>query len=130
MGVAYDQTGSSLVHASSNGIWRAGERCPDIYLTAVSSGKPQRLYSIMSYGQTLFVSIGGHQGDDFKGKDNVKLLTILPASGREDGCVDSTATFRSDYVAQGEAFVVVVRPDLYIGYVGNQQEAGFYLRRI
>ena len=130
MGVAYSQTGSSLVHGSSNGIWKTGERCPDIYLTSVKARKSQRLYTIVSYGQVLILSIGGSQDSSFVGKDKSRLLTILPTRGCGDGRVDDTCTFMSDYVVPGKDFVVVVRPDLYIGYVGDIQGAHLYAKRI
>ena len=128
MGVAYDGLGSELISESERGIWKAGRRCPDIYLSQAGNDT-KRLYSILSYGKFLVIAVGARQGCHRYFTDLCTHLTLLPAvSTREEANGDSDKTpaeeniFSSDIVAQDDAFVVIVRPDMYIGYVGVGEE--------
>ncbi|KAK6225520.1 FAD monooxygenase [Colletotrichum tabaci] len=133
MGVAYDGTGSPLVHESSHGIWTAGRRCPDVLLAPVSGGEPKRLYELVSsqYGKHLVLRVGGQPGAS-RGAPSagVRLFNIKPQQTEEEtrttstGAGDSPAelsssTFTAEWAADDDNFTVVVRPDMYIGYVGQ-----------
>lgn len=122
MGVSYDEVGSELIHVSSRGLWIAGKRCPDLELTPVAgtSQEATRLYSIVDYGKYLVLSIGGQleEGSTSKFGDITRALTLLPASS--DGAPQPTGeAFRSELIGADESFTVVIRPDMYIGYVGT-----------
>ncbi|KAG8163836.1 hypothetical protein KVR01_005754 [Diaporthe batatas] len=121
MGVSYDEVGSELIQNSSSGLWIAGKRCPDIELTPVASESKQatRLYSIVEYGKFLVLSIGGspEEGSTSSFEDVARVLTLLP-----EGAAASPSTgeaFSSGLIGSGESFTVVIRPDMYIGYVGT-----------
>lgn len=122
MGVAYDEVGSELIHVSSRGLWIAGKRCPDIELAPVAgtSQEATRLYSIVEYGKYLVLSIGGQleQESPSNLKDVTRVLTLLPATS--DGTPQSTGeAFKSEVIGADESFTVVIRPDMYIGHVGD-----------
>ncbi|KAI1852997.1 hypothetical protein JX265_012886 [Neoarthrinium moseri] len=133
MGVAYDGTGSALISESEVGIWKAGKRCPDFSLLGSESGEPQRLYSIVPYGQFLILSIGSRQ-DHCQPREELPTthLTILPsvAGGVQSATGGTSSTYEADIVTSAEPFKVVVRPDMYIGYVGNEAGVNEYMDSI
>lgn len=122
MGVAYDEVGSELIHVSSRGLWIAGKRCPDLELTplAASSQDATRLYSIVDYGKYLVLAIGGQleEGSTSNFKDVTRVLSLLAASS-EGTPQSSGEAFRLEVIGADESFTVVIRPDMYIGYVGE-----------
>lgn len=132
MGVAYHGVGSTLVKESERGIWKAGRRCPDIILSSANIPEPQRLYNTVIYGQFSVLSVGGplrKSWSEFPG--NIKRYTILPvldglpcAGNSVEG---STLIWESQEVHADEYFVVVVRPDMYIGCVGSESDALTFL---
>ena len=134
MGVSYDGLGSELISESERGIWKAGKRCPDIYLSRVG-GNTKRLYSMLSYGKFVVLSIGGRQGCHRYFADVCTHLTLLPgvsrqedANGHSEGAPPVECNiFSSDVVVEDQDFVVVVRPDMYIGYVGEGEGWRDYL---
>lgn len=133
MGVSYDEVGSELIHVSSRGLWIAGKRCPDLELTPVASTSQEatRLYSIVDYGKYLVLSIGGQleEGSTSKFEDITRALTLLPASS--DGAPQPTGeAFRSEVIGADESFTVVIRPDMYIGYVGTGNAWKDYLATV
>lgn len=121
MGVSYDEVGSELIDVSSRGLWIAGKRCPDLELTPVAgaSQEPARLYSIVEYGKYLVLSVGGslEEGSASGFRDVARVLALLPASS--DASPSTGEAFRSALVGPDESFTVVIRPDMYIGYVGD-----------
>lgn len=121
MGVSYDEVGSELIHVSSRGLWIAGKRCPDIELTPVAGASQEapRLYSIVEYGEYLVLSIGGplEEGSTAGFEDITRVLTLLPTSS--DASQPTGEAFRSGLIGPDESFTVVIRPDMYIGYVGG-----------
>ncbi|KZL84342.1 fad monooxygenase [Colletotrichum incanum] len=129
MGVSYDGTGSPLIHESSRGIWTAGRRCPDVSLTPASDEEPKRLYDLVSskYGKHLVLKIGRRSnGPALSGglQELVRLFNVVPhqAEPRRTGVDGSPATdsfYTADWAADDDDFTVVVRPDMYIGYVGQ-----------
>ncbi|KXT06106.1 hypothetical protein AC578_1326 [Pseudocercospora eumusae] len=132
MGVAYDECGSPLVTESQNGIWKAGRRCPDIIL---HSGSESRwLYSTVTYGQFSVLSCGRPLTEEWSHFEDISTrYTLLPASSKAADFPSSadgkTLTFVSEDIDPQEQFVVVARPDMYIGYVGTEKQAMEYLSR-
>lgn len=129
MGVSYDEVGSELIHISSRGLWIAGKRCPDLELTPVANGSQEatRLYSIVEYGKYLVLVIGGQPegGSTSRYKDNTRALALLPPSS--GGVQSAEDVFTSEVIGAGESFTVVIRPDMYIGYVGEEDGWKDYL---
>ena len=125
MGVSYDGIGSELIQDSEQSIWKAGKRCPDIQLVCDGTDKTIRLYSIASYGKYLVLFVGGSEVvQAFRDICTYLILRAgisvqTPVNGHNTGSQDEARTFSSDVVATNDNFTVVVRPDMYIGYVGN-----------
>lgn len=135
MGVSYDGISSPLVTESAAGIWKAGRRCPDIELFSSScqtQANPERLYSLVTYGRYLVLMIGGKENRSDVGlgrfKDAASLFYIGPHRGgpgqgnATEKITDSTVEplhFSADFVSNSDSYTVVVRPDMYIGYVGQ-----------
>lgn len=132
MGVSYDEVGSELIHVSSRGLWIAGKRCPDIELTPVTGASQEtpRLYSIVEYGKYLVLSIGGplEEGSTAGFEDITRVLTLLPSSS--DASQPTGEAFRSGLIGPDESFTVVIRPDMYIGYVGGGNGWRDYLANV
>ncbi|KKP02914.1 hypothetical protein THAR02_04979 [Trichoderma harzianum] len=124
MGVAYDGMGSPTVEESEHGIWKAGKRCPDVVLSTPESDGDIRLYSQVTYGKYLILAIGNHPEQALDHQDAAVLFSILPSSATAESVVTSKArTFTADWTEAGESYAVVVRPDMYIGYVGADIES-------
>ncbi|KAH0601869.1 hypothetical protein MHUMG1_00748 [Metarhizium humberi] len=130
MGVTYRESGSPLVQASEHGIWKAGNRCPDMILNK-ADGAETRLYTETTYGKYLVLHIGGAPAPDFGFSDIVIHYTIRPASESAAGGDDSSRTYTADWASKDDAFVVIVRPDMYLGFVGgSSDEAKAYLKEL
>lgn len=115
MGVSYDGLGSELITESEQGLWKAGKRCPELFLERPGDKQTLRLYSMFDYGKYLILSIGGSGQHEYHGKlsspaTHLRLLSPGSASA------DDTA-FISELVNPDDDLVVVVRPDMYIGEV-------------
>ncbi|PHH60972.1 hypothetical protein CDD81_987 [Ophiocordyceps australis] len=131
MGVAYHELNSPLIEASAHGIWKAGHRCPDLDMET-ESGKT-RIYAEVSYGKHLVVSIG--RVGDVIGREAVALpLHILPQNAAKSGCELLKAkgkVFTAAWADEQDCFMVVVRPDMYIGFVGrDSSDCKAYLQRL
>ncbi|KAI2464393.1 FAD binding domain-containing protein [Annulohypoxylon bovei var. microspora] len=136
MGVSYDGVGSELIAESERGIWKAGKRCPDIWLTPIGSNEATRLYSILSYGKYLIFSLGEQDVQTLFG-DICTYFILRPSdeaqtgtNGHSNGSKDQLSVFSSDVVTVEDNFVIVVRPDMYIGYVGEGDGWKGYLEQI
>ncbi|KAI0839474.1 FAD binding domain-containing protein [Hypoxylon sp. FL0890] len=135
MGVSYDGVGSELIRESERGIWKAGKRCPDIWLTR-AGGEATRLYSMVSYGKYLVLFLGEQDIQTFL--KNITTYFILrpnnagqnEANGHSNGLKDQVDVFLSDIVTAEDNFVVVVRPDMYIGYVREGDGWKGYLEQL
>ncbi|KAI0850713.1 FAD binding domain-containing protein [Daldinia vernicosa] len=136
MGVSYDGIGSELIEDSEQNIWKAGKRCPDIQLVGVGTDEAIRLYSITSYGKYLVLFVG-ESGVPQSFRDvctNLILRTSdseqAPVNSHSDGSQDEARIFSSDVVTTQDNFTVVVRPDMYIGYVGKGEGWKQYLGQL
>lgn len=130
MGVAYDGSGSALITESEHGIWKAGRRCPDVVLSTPGSPvESRRLYSTLVYGFSL-LSCGGPLEEDWSRLDGeISTYRLLAVGAGSDLKTETevSRTFETSEVHPDERFVVVVRPDTYIGYVGTESGAAAYL---
>ncbi|KAK7943567.1 FAD monooxygenase [Apiospora aurea] len=142
MGVAYSALGSRLIVDSERGIWKAGRRCPDLTLASRRLADDQlqqqrRLYSLARYGRFQILAIGGasnglHAFQRFRhAADMLALVSAAEVGafggGQDDSAGSCPTTYASDLVAAGDSFTVLVRPDMYIGYVGEAEGAAEYL---
>ncbi|KPM39945.1 hypothetical protein AK830_g6626 [Neonectria ditissima] len=130
MGVSYDGLSSPLIKESEHGIWKAGHRCPDIVMKPASGSESTRLYSKASYGKFLVLFIGKHPESAFDYGSVADSYHILPADEQleqaQAGEIQATAAgkrFTADWVKAEDSFVVVVRPDMYIGYVTSGDDS-------
>ncbi|KAI1472619.1 FAD binding domain-containing protein [Daldinia caldariorum] len=125
MGVSYDGIGSELIEDSEQSIWKAGKRCPDIQLVRDGTNEMIRLYSIALYGNYLVLFVGGSEVvQSFRDICTYLILRTgtseqTPTDGYNNGSQDEVRIFSSDAVTIDDNFTVVVRPDMYIGYVGK-----------
>ncbi|KAF5510237.1 3-hydroxybenzoate 4-monooxygenase [Colletotrichum siamense] len=137
MGVSYDGTGSPLVEGTTAGFWTAGRRCPDVYLTPSSSEQePKRLYELVAgkYGKHLVLKIGRQEASGAAPanglKDVARFFRVIPHKAEPRTTTDpedSSSVFSAEWVGEDDEFVVVVRPDMYIGYVGQGEGWKEYL---
>lgn len=141
MGVAYGAVGSCLIAESERGIWRAGSRCPDLTLTSrnlADGQRQQRIYSLAQYGRFLVVVVGGASNGDVQALQQFRhvadvLVLVHPAEGAMEGAIDDDGSSRalaSDLVAPADSFTALVRPDMYIGYVGDTEGVQQYLSNL
>ncbi|KAI0107958.1 FAD binding domain-containing protein [Hypoxylon sp. NC0597] len=115
MGVSYDGLGSELI----------SERYPDIWITRIGDDEAIRLYSTISYGKYLVLFLG--EQDPQTLFRNISTYFILcpdsvgrnEVKGHSNGTSGRIDTFSSDVVTAEDNFVVIVRLDMYIGYVGE-----------
>ncbi|KAK2593444.1 hypothetical protein QQS21_008861 [Conoideocrella luteorostrata] len=132
MGVTYSECGSPLVNASNHGIWKAGNRCPDM-IVQKPDGKESRLYTEAAYGKFLVLHVGTDATADFGFTDAAAPFVIQPLAGAQAdtavlaknsrvGGASCVRTYTADWASKEDAFFVVVRPDMYIGHVGRDVE--------
>ncbi|OAA51544.1 FAD binding domain containing protein [Metarhizium rileyi] len=136
MGVTYRDSGSPLVRVSEHGLWKAGNRCPDMILQKADGGET-RLYTEATYGRYLVLHIGETSGVDFAFRNIATHWMIQPAATSEErgieptggnGKLDAVKIYTADWASRDDPFVVVVRPDMYLGFVGaNVDEAREFL---
>ncbi|KAK8077075.1 FAD binding domain containing protein [Apiospora saccharicola] len=142
MGVAYDGLGSPLVVESERGLWKAGRRCPDLAMQLCGTQPPGmeldtcRLYGVARkfyYGLFLLLVIGhqSHAAPDLQQQFSwiANTVTLVCSGAVPSLTVPSKLSglpyagdwsFVTDVVGPDDSFIVVVRPDLYIGYVGDK----------
>lgn len=129
MGVSYQDCNSALIKASEHGIWKAGYRCPDVVLESEGKGST-RLYTEATYGKYLVLFVGNHQSVGLGHEDVAVPYHIRPVDKAEAVQANGHAaekgtrkSFKADWVGPDDLFVVVVRPDMYIGYVGQDVDS-------
>ncbi|KAK7947914.1 uncharacterized protein PG986_008800 [Apiospora aurea] len=158
MGVNYDGLNSPLIAASEQGIWKAGKQCPDLELTPCFTSRLEsgelRLYAMVThtinYGSFLLLDVGtkSHDPYAFYGGGWVRQLIkavhlVCPATAaaaREGGASagednagfikPELEAFESEVVNPDDSFTVVVRPDMYVGYVGKKEGVMAYLTTV
>lgn len=141
MGVTYSGLGSACVREGERGVFKGGERCPDLWLQD-QDGEASRLYQKFRYGRYMVLAIG-HAADvdtDSFDTETVGVMRIQPLKAlgvgvemkREGGEVNAEScwpdTYGCSYVKVGESFLVLVRPDCYIECVGKADDVLGYFR--
>lgn len=127
MGISYEAFSSPLVNNSELGFWKAGHRCPDVILYG-SRDQAKWLYQIVEYGKFLLLSIGV-QSDVTSSSEHLTIYNIVPTEGQNDDAhkqtrqIDGVQRFAVDWLNDGSQGFVVVRPDMYIGCVGESISA-------
>ncbi|KAF6842779.1 FAD monooxygenase [Colletotrichum musicola] len=131
MGVSYDGSGSPLIEESTHGIWKAGRRCPDVYLVPSGQQEPKRLYEVLAgqYGKHVVLKIGGDSTTPASADGVARVFRVAPhnAEGRTTAADADVVEFSAEWAKEDDEFVVVVRPDMYIGYVGESEGWKTYL---
>ncbi|KAI1049064.1 hypothetical protein LB506_004690 [Fusarium annulatum] len=123
MGVNYSEFATPLIQGTELGIWKPGYRCPDVVMTG-SSGKTSRLYENVSYGDFIVLAIGRRLAAI---SASAPVYTILP-NGSTNGVVechqnrDGNKDFTADWCKNEDSAIVIVRPDMYVGYVGTFED--------
>lgn len=133
MGVAYDGVGSELVQAAGCGggggvgeslsCWTAGRRCPDVRLVG-RDGQESRIYSLAEYGKFSVILFGRENLETetaWPGASNATFYKVLPAGSPVLAEAPGKGIWSAvePVVGERDSFAVVVRPDMYIGFVGE-----------
>ncbi|KAF4991505.1 hypothetical protein FGRMN_7779 [Fusarium graminum] len=126
MGVNYSEYATPLVQGIEVGIWKPGHRCPDVVVTG-SSAEATRLYENVSYGDFIVLAIGRRLPAI---SASAPVYTIL-SNGVTNGHVechqnrDVDKDFTADWVKNEDSIIVIVRPDMYLGYVGTGDDVAW-----
>ncbi|KAF4945016.1 hypothetical protein FGADI_12275 [Fusarium gaditjirri] len=123
MGVNYGEFATPLIQGTELGIWKPGYRCPDVAITE-SSGKTSRFYENVSYGDFIVLAIGRRLPAISVSAPIYTILSNGPTNGHV-GCHqnrDGDKDFTADWVKPEDSAIVVVRPDMYVGYVGSFED--------
>ena len=140
MGVSYASLKSPLVVESQKGIFKAGERCPDLWLQEAVSRDTHRLYSKLVYGRYLLLVINdtttgfiiGKSVSPFLSVMALKPLEAMRAGVANPGCTNpekprTSNAFGCSWVKEDERYAVLVRPDCYIEVVEKTEKVAAYL---
>ncbi|KKA28491.1 hypothetical protein TD95_003223 [Thielaviopsis punctulata] len=126
MGVAYAGMESPLVSEGEAGVWVGGVRCPDLYMMPAGQERAKRVYALTSgqYGRFLVFKVGGKKltGDLPLGSKRVRVFHVLPVGVEVPPATEKdivAETFSGDWVKASDDYTVVVRPDMYTGYVAK-----------
>ncbi|KAH7305839.1 FAD binding domain-containing protein [Stachybotrys elegans] len=132
MGVSYEGLNSPLVKESSYSFWTAGARCPDVVVTGSEQPGPSWLYSHVEYGKFIVLSIGQVPHPYMKYQHVLQFISIFasppegsnnPAQGEDrDTHSLSGKMFRADWVLPEDNYIIVIRPDMYIGYIATCEQ--------
>lgn len=133
MGVAYDGLGSELIQAGSCETltcWTPGKRCPDVHLMG-KDGQTSRVYSLAEYGKFGVFLFGKEYLETettWPAPSNALFYKVLPAgSPALTGAKKGIWSAIEPVVGDSDNFAVVVRPDLYIAFVGEGDSWKSYL---
>ncbi|KAF3347306.1 Cutinase 1 [Verticillium dahliae VDG2] len=122
---------SPLIHDSSVGIWTAGHRCPDLYLMPTLDAEAKRLYSLLSYGRHLILHVGrpesraGGVANRAISDGVARTFRVLPRPEGAEAHADvspGVEVFWPNWVRPTDNYVVIVRPDLYVGFVEDDSQ--------
>ncbi|KAF4501931.1 phenol 2-monooxygenase [Fusarium agapanthi] len=123
MGVNYSEFATPLIQGTEIGIWKPGYRCPDVVITE-SSGETPRFYENVSYGDFIVLAIGRRLSANSVSAPVYSILPIGSTNGHVEGRQnrDGDKDFTADWVKNEDSAVVIVRPDMYVGYVGTFED--------
>lgn len=135
MGVQYSGLSSPLVQESEHGVWKAGHRAPDLWLSD-RKGDAVRLYQTLIYGRYLLVIVGAaKRAVDIQQPDFLTLLRLTSLQAKSIGVERSEEVveeevhpdaFGCSWVKRAEEYAVLVRPDCYVQFVGTLDEVVGY----
>lgn len=141
MGVKYCDLQSPLVVESQKGIFKAGERCPDLWLQEPSTKDASRLYQKLIYGRYVLLLIDGDAAtsrNEVKESAFLQLLPLKPLEALRVGVATIDNPTREDsgeqgyfgcpWVKKSDAYAVLVRPDCYIEYVDERDKVVEHLK--
>lgn len=147
MGVRYDGLESPLVVESQRGIFKAGERCPDLWLQDGDKRSSCRLYRKIVYGQYTLLLINYVAATlpiNVKEGALLQALSLVGLAASNSGVTVSSSsnssshdsngsshqdTFGCSWVKNGDQYAVLIRPDCYIEYADECDQVVDYLRR-
>ncbi|KAH0593056.1 hypothetical protein MHUMG1_09303 [Metarhizium humberi] len=120
MGINYGDCGSELVEESGTGAWKAGYPCPDFDVVIPGETDAQRLYSLTTYGNFIFLVVGhvGHSLGTFRHLvTNIRLVPKHTHPIRVNGNATRgrPVVYATNFVSDEDSFCAVIRPDMYIG---------------
>jgi len=116
MGISYTAE-TPLVVAGSVGDFVAGHRCPDFVLDLKGGQQSKRFYETFEYGK--FVVLKPPSVADTVFKQPVKVWDVATLEGGKFSITtDKKGEGFTTNFELGKDVAIVIRPDLYIGYVG------------
>ncbi|KAF2087670.1 putative monooxygenase [Saccharata proteae CBS 121410] len=130
MGVNYP-LGSQVVQGKASGIFVPGHRTPDVYLHCRKSGETKRLYTLVSYGKFIVLSLKGISwtppttASEYVETWYVSEAVDSPASEPTNAFARMTADGADAAVDVGNEEFIVIRPDMYTGYGGSDVSSYF-----
>lgn len=132
MGVQYSGLSSPLVQDSEHGVWKAGHRAPDLWLSD-SNGDALRLYRKLIYGRYLLVVVGAaRKVIEVQQPGFLTLVRLIALKAKSIGVERPSKDVIEEevhadalgcsWVKRGEEYAVLVRPDCYVEFIGAVDE--------
>lgn len=142
MGVQYAGLQSPLVMESERGIFKAGSRCPDLWLQDFATNDTKRLYQNIVYGKYMILSIIGNVDVPVIEVKDTAFLTVMclkPLEAMRVGVAkvqrgvgvqaELPKAYGCSWVKEGNNFAVLVRPDCYIEHVDEHNIVVDHIKR-
>ncbi|KPM39365.1 hypothetical protein AK830_g7196 [Neonectria ditissima] len=131
MGISYDKMHSPAIRESQRGLFTAGHPCPELYLIQSGQRSPRRLYSLVEYGKYLVLVVGTLDMIQPDLENSVSWFSIYPESAKARMLADGSGeSYWADFVKENDNYVVVVRPDMYVGHVSVDNSWMEYLQTV
>ncbi|KAF2640981.1 FAD/NAD(P)-binding domain-containing protein [Massarina eburnea CBS 473.64] len=141
MGVKYSGLRSECVVESEQGVFRAGDRCPDLWLQRTGNNEETcRLYQKLQYGKYVLLPVNESESErvEVKSHEFIQVLRLQPlkaasigVEGVEDVVLGKKSyagdAYGCSYIRGDERFAVLIRPDCHVEFVGKGEEVRTYL---
>lgn len=149
MGVQFAGLESPLVRESERGVWTAGHRAPDLWLSECKTGDAVRLYQRLVYGRYVLVLVGAARRNVVVHRPEFLTLLRLErlkakrigvenldegvgngVGGAGEDRVEEEVhddAYGCSWAKEGEEYAVLVRPDCYVQFVGGVDEVVEYV---
>ena len=140
MGVSYSNMTSPLVEESARGIFKAGQRCPDLWLQEPGFGDSIRLYQKLRYGRYILL-LAGKAALAQLGEGRPEFLSIIrlrPLRAMSIGLgdveknfneqVDGLTALHCSWIQEQDDYAVLIRPDCYTEFVADVRSVVEYTR--